>query len=66
MTQRRSRFTEELIIPVGWAVAAAVTFAAIQLGFAILRWTHHSDLPLSPGGRCLAFCVECSWQRALR
>ncbi len=49
MSQRRSRFAEELrIIPVGWAIAAAVGFAATQLLFGILRWTHHRDLPSEP------------------
>lgn len=49
MTQRRSRFAEEMrIIPVGWAIAAIVGFAATQLLFMILRWTHQPDLPAEP------------------
>jgi len=49
MRQHRSHFAEELrIIPIGWAIAATVGFAAIQLLFGILRWTHPSDLPPEP------------------
>jgi Double zinc ribbon len=51
MTQARSHFEEELrIIPTGWAVAAAIGFAALQVVFNVLipMYVHHQDVPPQP------------------
>jgi hypothetical protein len=50
MTQRRSRFREEIeIIPTGWVIAAMVAFLIIEVLFQTLfvRWAHDA-LPPQP------------------
>jgi hypothetical protein len=51
MTQRKSRFQQELsIIPLGWTIAAAVSIVVIEVlfEFFIPEWTHHQGLPPRP------------------
>ena len=57
MTQQRSYFQEELrIIPTGWAIAAVMGFAALELLFLVYipMWSHHKDLPPQPWWTLLA------------
>ena len=57
MTQRNSTFSDELrIIPMGWNVAAIVTFCVCEIFFVRLvpHWAHH-DLPRQPWWGLIGF-----------
>src|SRR5208283_5114399 len=53
-------FEEELrIIPTGWAIAAVIGFAAIEVLFHVLipSWSHHHDLPPQPWWTLLVILI---------